>query len=75
MTQVTLQADNPGYRVAVTEQKHLEPLGDPDGDDAGSDFASEHNNTAVDEDITDGSDTGEPESPDGWDGMDSEGAP
>jgi hypothetical protein len=29
----------------------------------------------VDDDITDGRDRGEPESPRGWDGMDQEGTP
>jgi hypothetical protein len=53
----------------------LEALGDPTEDDADSDFASEHDDTAVDEDITGGRDRGEPESPRGWAGMDQEDAP
>jgi hypothetical protein len=59
----------------MTDQ-HLEALGDPDdADDADSDFASEHDDTAVDEDITDGRDRGEEESPRGWGGMDRDGPP
>jgi hypothetical protein len=55
----------------------LEALGDPDEDSDGaeSDFASEHDNTAVDEDITSGQDDGEEESPRGWAGLDPETAP
>jgi hypothetical protein len=54
---------------------HLEPLGDPDEADAVGDFAGEHNDTAVDESITEGRDRGEEESPRGWDGLDRDGAP
>ena len=57
-------------------QHHLEALGDPDDTfDADSDFAGEHNDTAVDTDITEGRDSGEEESPQGWDGMDDDGTP
>jgi hypothetical protein len=49
-----------------------EPIGDPD-DEGGqqADFAGEHDDTAVDEDITTGDDAGErePESPRGWAGL------
>jgi hypothetical protein len=55
--------------------RHLEAFGDEDVNDADSDFADEHNATAVDEDITAGRDSGEEESPGGWDGMDKDGAP
>jgi hypothetical protein len=48
----------------VTEVR--EPIGDPDGD---ADFAEEHEDTAVDRDITAGRDEGENESPRGWDGQ------
>jgi hypothetical protein len=58
----------------MERQTDLEAFED-DGDDAGSDFASEHDGTTVDDDITDGRDRGEPESPRGWDGMDQEGTP
>ncbi|WP_377570304.1 hypothetical protein [Micromonospora sonneratiae] len=44
-----------------------EPVGDPDGD---PDFASEHDKTAVAEDIITGTEPDpEPESPRGWSGM------
>jgi len=60
----------------MTQQEHLEAFSDPaDGDDADTDFADEHSDTAVDPDITDGRDRGESESPRGWDGMDQEKAP
>jgi hypothetical protein len=58
----------------VTDHQHLEALGDPD-EAADSDFASEHETTAVDHDITAGRDRAEPESPQGWDGQDEERAP
>ena len=58
----------------MTDHQQLEALGDPD-EDANSDFASEHESTAVDDDITNGRDHGEPESPHGWDGMDQERVP
>ena len=57
------------------QQKHLEAFGDEEIDDADSDFASEHSDTAVDPDIADGRDKGEDESPGGWDGMDQESPP
>jgi hypothetical protein len=44
-----------------------EPIGDPDDDQA--DFAGEHDDTAVDEEITSGDDDREPESPRGWAGL------
>jgi hypothetical protein len=44
----------------------------PEGDD---DFASEHDATAVDQDVTADRDVGEPESPDGWAGPDQEPLP
>ena len=52
-----------------------EPLGRPPGDtdpaDTGEadDFATEHEDTAVDESITDGKDKRESESPHGWAGL------
>ncbi|MEV0720613.1 hypothetical protein [Asanoa sp. NPDC050611] len=52
-----------------------EPLGRAPGDtdpaDPGEDddFAAEHEDTAVDESITDGKDRGEEESPRGWAGL------
>jgi hypothetical protein len=52
----------------MSQQEHLEAFGDEEIDDADSDFASEHSDTTVDPDITDGSDKGEKESPRGWDG-------
>lgn len=59
-------------------ERHLEALGD-DADlaatgDADSDFASEHEDTAVDESIVN-DDSGEGESPRGWDGMDGDRVP
>ena len=50
----------------------LQPIGQPveeptpEGDD---DFAGEHDDTAVGEDITGGRDSGETESPTGWSGL------
>lgn len=52
-----------------------EPIGDPDdarvdpAEAASGDFASEHDDTAVDEEITTGDDGGETESPRGWAGL------
>lgn len=47
-----------------------EPIGDPD-DEGGqqADFAAEHDDTAVDEDVTTGEEAGETESPRGWAGL------
>jgi hypothetical protein len=50
----------------------MEPIGDPDGD---PDFADEHADTAVDPDIAENREDGEPESPEGWDGLDRDGPP
>jgi len=56
----------------------LEALGQPvegagpEGDD---DFAGEHDATAVDKDVTSGDGADEPESPDGWSGLDRDGPP
>jgi hypothetical protein len=53
------------------------PIGDPDDPTADSpdsaDFAAEHDDTAVDKDVTSGRDSGdrEPESPSGWSGLES----
>jgi hypothetical protein len=57
---------------------HLEALGDDadyaeTGDEQG-DFAGEHDETAVGN-VAEGREPGETESPKGWDGMDSDGAP
>jgi hypothetical protein len=55
---------------------HLEPLGRPAGDPGDpaasddGDFATEHDATAVSEQITAGTDDREPESPESWGGMD-----
>ena len=47
-----------------------EPIGDPDDDQA--DFAGEHDDTAVDEEVTSGRDGDrEPEAPEGWSGLES----
>ncbi|WP_203710365.1 hypothetical protein [Asanoa siamensis] len=52
-----------------------EPLGrapgdtDPADTGEGDDFAVEHEDTAVDESITEGRDRGESESPHGWSGL------
>jgi hypothetical protein len=51
----------------------MEPIGDPDPDEG--DFAAEHEDTAVDQDITAGRDEAETESPQGWSGLDDDGAP
>jgi hypothetical protein len=58
--------------------KHLEALAD-DADeaatgDAADDFAGEHDDTAVDESIVN-DDSGEDDSPRGWDGMDGDRIP
>ena len=54
-------------------QARLAPLGQPAGDvepEDEPDFATEHEETAVDEEIITGADTErEPESPRGWSGM------
>jgi hypothetical protein len=39
------------------------------------DFAGEHDATAVDQEVTADRDVGEPESPDGWSGLDREPLP
>ena len=44
----------------------------PEGD---NDFAGEHDATAVDQDVTADRNVGEPESPDGWSGLDREPLP
>ena len=44
----------------------------PEGD---HDFAGEHDATAVDQGVTSNRDVGEPESPDGWSGLDREPPP
>jgi hypothetical protein len=44
----------------------------PEGD---HDFAGEHDATAVDQEVTANRDVGEPESPDGWSGLDHEPLP
>jgi hypothetical protein len=60
----------------MTDQQHLEPLGNPDDAvDPTGDFADEHDDTAVDDTITEGNDRREEESPRGWDGMDRDGPP
>ncbi|GIM96982.1 hypothetical protein [Paractinoplanes toevensis] len=50
----------------------MEPIGDPDDD---QDFAEEHEQTTVDPAVSSGEDDGEPESPEGWDGLDGDGPP
>ena len=62
----------------MSQEQHLEAFGDEDTAepyDGDSDFAGEHADTAVDPDIEDGKNRGEPESPGGWGGMDQEGPP
>ena len=56
----------------MTQQDHLEAF---DENDAQPDISGEHADTAVDKDITGDRDEGEPESPEGWSGMESDGAP
>lgn len=54
------------------KKKHLNALGQPNEEpysDIQSDFASEHDDTAVDEEIVIGTEEGESESPRGWAGM------
>ncbi|GAB2596556.1 hypothetical protein Aab01nite_71860 [Paractinoplanes abujensis] len=51
----------------------MEPIGDPDEQE---DFAGEHSDTTVDEDVSAGQDDdAEPESPEGWAGLEREGPP
>nr|WP_221381184.1 hypothetical protein [Actinoplanes polyasparticus] len=51
----------------------MEPIGDPDEQE---DFAGEHDATAVDDDVTaDRDDDAEPETPQGWSGLDRDGPP
>ncbi len=51
----------------------MEPIGDPDEQE---DFAGEHATTTVDEDVAaDQDDDAEPETPQGWSGLDTEGPP
>ncbi|MFF5084349.1 hypothetical protein ACFY36_45510 [Actinoplanes sp. NPDC000266] len=50
----------------------MEPIGDPDEQE---DFAAEHDDTAVDEEITADRDDSETESPQGWSGLDRDGPP
>ncbi len=80
MTHVTRhKPGSSGYSGAVSENSgHLEALGD-DADvastgDADTDFAGEHEDTTVDESIVN-DDSGEEESPRGWDGMDGDRLP
>jgi hypothetical protein len=58
-------------RLPALGQPAEEPT--PEGD---HDFAGEHDSTVVDQDVTAGRESDkEPESPDGWSGMDQDGAP
>jgi len=57
----------------MTQQDHLEAFDDDEAADA--DFAGEHQDTAVDEDITGGRDDREAESPRGWSGLDRDAPP
>ena len=50
----------------------MEPIGDPDEQ---QDFAGEHETTTVDDDVTADRDDAEPESPQGWSGLDRDGPP
>jgi hypothetical protein len=52
----------------------MEPIGDPAADDD-YDFADEHQDVTVDPEVTAGEADEEPESPDGWDGLDRNTAP
>ena len=56
----------------------LPALGTPDEEPApegDADFAGEHDATTVDQDVTAGRGVGEPESPQGWSGLDREPPP
>jgi hypothetical protein len=57
----------------MTSQEKATPLGTPEhgtpDPDPDPDFADEHADTAVSKDITAGDDDTEPESPDGWSGL------
>jgi hypothetical protein len=55
-----------------TEPSDREPLGDPEPD--GGDFATEHDDTTVDERVSSGTDEAESESPAGLGGMDKGGS-
>ncbi|HET6531247.1 MAG TPA: hypothetical protein VFH03_11645 [Actinoplanes sp.] len=55
----------------MTQGENLEAFGDPESPD--TDFAVEHQDSAVDPDIAADQDDREEESPRGWSGMDSEG--
>ena len=59
----------------MAQNQHLEAFGDEEIDDADSDFATEHQDTAVSKDITAGTDDKETESPEGWSGQDQDGPP
>lgn len=54
------------------ESSGLEPLGDPEPPE--SDFAAEHDDTTVDEQVSAGTDEAESESPEGLGGMDEGGS-
>jgi hypothetical protein len=61
---------------AMAQDREREAIGDPQLDDTvDDDFAEEHDDTAVDPDITAGRDSGESESPRSWTGMDNDGMP
>jgi hypothetical protein len=56
----------------------LPALGTPDEEptpEGDHDFAGEHDATVVDQDVTADRDASEPESPDGWSGLDREPPP
>jgi hypothetical protein len=56
----------------MTQQDHLEAF---DEDETDVDFANEHQDTTVDSDVSSDGDDGEPESPEGWSGLDRDGPP
>lgn len=71
----------PAWGTAAVMSDERVPLGHPAGDPEDRaaahtpDIAGEHEDTAVDKDITGGADSGESESPDGWAGLESSAGP
>jgi hypothetical protein len=61
--------DHEGEEDDMTDVR--EPIGDPDDEGGRADFAAEHDDTAVGEDVSSGRDEGErePEAPTGWAGL------
>ena len=61
-----------GSRGDMTQQDHLEAF---DEDETDVDFANEHEDTTVDSDVSGDRDKAEPETPEGWSGLDQDGPP